>query len=332
MSLKIPDNLIHAAFFFVDIVGLSNPSMSTNTQTTKIKTLNNSIKECKTFKKTPKDELMMLPTGDGMAIGFLHGLEKPLNLAKEVQEKLNSYNTDKVSIDKIAVRIGCHTGNVFVVNDVFGNKNFWGPGIILARRVMDLGDDGHILMTAQMAESLSELDDEYKQIIHPLHDYEIKHGQTMLLYSVHGKGFGNPERPKRGLTGTGKIMKEVTAMKKTIQYEKVEFNLSLKNVKTNLMRNKRRYQFKNDSEEPIYEIVSGIITSVEKTFFDLNVKATDEHDEPLKIAGINVDTPFRKEFTIKLNTPVFQGENGRIFSLEYEVNEAARFYEKSIFD
>jgi len=37
VSSKIPDDLIYAAFFFVDIVGLSNPILSTETQKTKIK-------------------------------------------------------------------------------------------------------------------------------------------------------------------------------------------------------------------------------------------------------------------------------------------------------
>ena len=72
-----------------------------------------------------------------------------------------------------------------MVNDIQGNKNFWGPGLILSRRVMDIGDAGHILMTASMAESLLELSNDFKKIIHPLHDYQIKHGDVILLYSVY---------------------------------------------------------------------------------------------------------------------------------------------------
>ena len=88
MGLKIPDNLVHASFFFIDIVGLSSPDMSTNTQTQKIKVLNKTISECKVFQNIPKDQKLVLPTGDGMAIGFLTGLEHPLNLAREVHEMI----------------------------------------------------------------------------------------------------------------------------------------------------------------------------------------------------------------------------------------------------
>ena len=66
------------------------------------------------------------------------------------------------------------------------NKNIW-PGIIIARRIMDFGNDGHILLSSRVAEDLRELSDEYKKIIKPLHDYTIKHGQRILIYSAYGR-------------------------------------------------------------------------------------------------------------------------------------------------
>ena len=43
LSQQTPNDLIYAAFFFIDIVGLSNPILSTETQRTKIKILNETI-------------------------------------------------------------------------------------------------------------------------------------------------------------------------------------------------------------------------------------------------------------------------------------------------
>ena len=63
MNPQIPDDLIYAAFFFVDIVGLSNPTLSTETQRTKIKVLNENIYDCQTFLDTPKENISILPTG-----------------------------------------------------------------------------------------------------------------------------------------------------------------------------------------------------------------------------------------------------------------------------
>jgi len=173
MNEEIPDDLIHAAFFFVDIVGLSNPTLSTETQRTKIKVLNDNIYNCKTFLDTPKENISILPTGDGMLIGFEGGLEQPIKLAVELHEKLANYNNHASSTEKIGIRIGCNIGYIFVVKDVFGYINLWGPGAILARRVIDLGDENHILLSSSMSEDLIELSEEYNKILHPIHNYEI---------------------------------------------------------------------------------------------------------------------------------------------------------------
>ena len=89
MGIKSATNLIHANFFFVDIVGLSDPTMSTTTQVKKITVLNDCMKECDAYKNTPKDSILTLPTGDGMCLGFKQGPELPLLLASQLHEKLN---------------------------------------------------------------------------------------------------------------------------------------------------------------------------------------------------------------------------------------------------
>ena len=38
-----------------------------------------------------------MPTGDGMCIAFLQGIELPLKLAIELQEKLDQYNKGKIT-------------------------------------------------------------------------------------------------------------------------------------------------------------------------------------------------------------------------------------------
>jgi hypothetical protein len=120
--------------------------MSTKIQIKKIETLNKSIMNCSAFRLTPKNTIMALPTGDGMAIGFLQGPELPLNLAIQLHGRLAKYNKSKIPAETVRVRIGLHSGPVFVVKDILNNKNVWGPGIIIARRTMDTGDDGHILL------------------------------------------------------------------------------------------------------------------------------------------------------------------------------------------
>ena len=67
---------------------------------------------------------------------------------------LKAYNSSIDSDSTVKVRIGIGSGHVFLVNDLNDNQNLWGPGIILARRVMDLGDDGHILLEGELTQYL----------------------------------------------------------------------------------------------------------------------------------------------------------------------------------
>jgi hypothetical protein len=329
LSLISNLSLIHANFFFVDIVGLSDPAMSTKTQIKKIETLNRSVMECVAFKATPKEMMLVLPTGDGMAIGFLQGPELPLNLAIELHKKLEQYNHDKIPSETVRIRVGIHAGNVFVVNDVLGNKNVWGPGIIIARRVMDLGDDGHILVSTRMAEDLRELSDEYKRIIKPVHDYSIKHGQALLLYSVYGKGFGNPKPPVKGSFQRSKMGREVERMRKTTLYPRLEITMTLKDEEKQTVHYKRTYEIENISDEPIYHVLHGITSDVDKEFDDLNIKVYDEDGRALRVSSISIDRPRQKEFTTFFNKPIEKGEKAREYTLEYEVEEPERYFENA---
>jgi KaiC/GvpD/RAD55 family RecA-like ATPase/class 3 adenylate cyclase len=192
-----PSVVVNANFFFVDIVGLSDPSLSVRRQIEKIEVLNNFISSCSAFKKT--SEKKILPTGDGMAVGFMQSPEMPLQLSMELHKKLREYNqrASKDDASEMGVRIGLASGPVFIVNDVNNNQNIWGPGIILARRVMDVGDGGHILIEGGLAESLTALEDKYRSMIKYLGNYQIKHGQVIKMYSAYSDDFGNPARPAK---------------------------------------------------------------------------------------------------------------------------------------
>lgn len=195
----LPSQVVNVNFFFIDIVGLSNPSLSVKKQIDKIEILNKFIGSCDVFAKA-KEKKIVLPTGDGMAIGFFMNPESPLQLAVQLHSKIRTYNRGKSNEDVLGVRIGVSSGPIFIVNDMNGNQNAWGPGIILARRVMDIGDNLHILLPGSMAETLIALKDEYKRMIKPIGDYQIKHGQTIHLYSAYSQEFGNPEPPAKMLS------------------------------------------------------------------------------------------------------------------------------------
>lgn len=322
--------LINAHFFFTDIVGLSDPSMSTKTQIKKIEVLNKIISETKVYSMTPKDLILTLPTGDGMCLGFLQGPELPLHLAIELHQKLSEYNNGKIPSEIVRVRIGLHSGNCFIVKDIRNNDNVWGPGIILARRVMDFGDDGHILLSPRLAGDLRELSDEYKKIIKPVHDFTIKHGQTMLIYSAYGDGFGNSQHPTKGIAERSKIGEDIIKMQKSALYPKIDVNISILDPEKMLVQHKRTYQMVNISDEPIKNVLHGIATDVEKySINDLNLQVYDESGRELKISSVNVDRPTCKEFTTEFNTHIVKGDKGKEYTLVYEVEEPERYFENA---
>jgi KaiC/GvpD/RAD55 family RecA-like ATPase len=196
-EIGLPSEVVNVNFFFIDIVSLSDPSLSIKKQREKIEILNKMIGSCDAYFRTPRDKKIILPTGDGMAIGFLLNPELPFQLSVQLHRKLRTYNRGKSLEELIGVRIGLSSGPVFVVNDINDRQNVWGPGIILARRVMDIGDTYHILLAERIAEELIALKDEYRTAIKPVVDYQIKHGQTIKLYSAFSKEFGNPKPPAK---------------------------------------------------------------------------------------------------------------------------------------
>ncbi len=196
-EIGLPSEVVNVNFFFIDIVSLSDPSLSVKKQMEKIAVLNKMIGSCDAYRRSPKDKKIILPTGDGMAIGFLLNPELPFQLCIQLHRKLRMYNRVKSNEDMIGVRIGLGSGPVFVVSDIRDNQNVWGPGIILARRVMDIGDNFHILLADRIAEELIALKDEYKSAIRPITDVRIKHGQRIKLYSAFSDDFGNPEPPSK---------------------------------------------------------------------------------------------------------------------------------------
>lgn len=194
----LPSELLDAHFFFVDIVGLSDPSLSVKKQVQKINILNSLIGSCDSFKKIPPEKKIILPSGDGMAIGFLLDPELPLALSIELHKKMRAFNSTRPPEDRIEIRIGLGSGPIFTVSDISGMQNAWGPGIILAKRVMDAGDSCHILLDGNIAEELIALKEEYRKIIRQIsYDFEIKHGQRIKLYSAYSHEFGNPAIPMR---------------------------------------------------------------------------------------------------------------------------------------
>ena len=102
------------------------------------------------MREATNEQLVRLPTGDGMALVFRNSAEEPAQLCARDQRERSR------RIRELLVRMGIHSGPVSEVTDVSGRTNIAGAGINMAQRVMDCGDAGHILLSKHVAEDLEE--------------------------------------------------------------------------------------------------------------------------------------------------------------------------------
>ena len=177
-----------AHVLFTDIVGYSKLPM--DEQTTTLQRLNQLVRETREFRRAEaNDQLIRLPTGDGMALVFFGDAESALRCALEVSRALRTQ-------PELQLRMGVHTGPVYRVADINTNKNVAGGGINMAQRVMDCGDAGHIIVSEAVAEVLGQLSTWAKQL-HDLGEAEVKHGVRVHVFNVYTDEHGNAALPEK---------------------------------------------------------------------------------------------------------------------------------------
>src|SRR5207249_7655578 len=132
-----------AHVLFMDIVGYSK--LSINEQTELVGKLNEIVRQTPEFRAAEAaGKLVRLPTGDGMALVFFNSPEAPVRCASEISRALKNEPA-------ISLRMGINSGPVNEVLDVNERSNVAGAGIDNARRVMECGDAGHILLSKRAA-------------------------------------------------------------------------------------------------------------------------------------------------------------------------------------
>jgi eukaryotic-like serine/threonine-protein kinase len=133
--------------------------------------------------------LICMPTGDGMALAFFSGPEPPVNCAIRIANSLKDH-------PRIKLRMGINSGPVYRIPDIKGEMNVAGGGVNFAQRVMDCGDEGHILLSASIADVLRQ-HGHWAPLIKPLGIAEVKHGEHVSVFNLCGESVGNPEVPQK---------------------------------------------------------------------------------------------------------------------------------------
>jgi class 3 adenylate cyclase len=183
---KTKPRLEIAHVLFIDIVGYSK--LLTDEQSEALQELNQIVRNTEAVREAQAaGHLIILPTGDGMALVFTGSVERPAECALEVSQALRAQPS-------LPVRMGIHSGPVHHVRDANARENVSGVGINIAHRVMDCGDAGHILVSKRFADDLAQ-HRRWQRYLHGLGDVEVKHGVVVSLVNLYAETIGNPAPP-----------------------------------------------------------------------------------------------------------------------------------------
>src|SRR5436305_6745142 len=173
---------------FIDIVGYSK--LLINEQSEQIRTLKEIVRGTEQFRLAQAEgKLLRLPTGDGGALVFRNSLEAPVLCSMEIARALKDY-------PKLRVRIGIHSGPVNEITDLNEQANIAGAGINIAKRVMDCGDAGHILLSKRVADDLEQYP-QWRSQLHDLGECEVKHGVRLSIANLCNDQVGNRTIPEK---------------------------------------------------------------------------------------------------------------------------------------
>ncbi len=182
-----------ATIIFLDIVGFSkNPNTR---QRELVDSLTSEVTSSLSSLINPPLEtphVVAMPTGDGMALAFLHHPNQPWDIST-IMSLIYRVKQWAKSRDG-ALRIGVHAGEVEFINDVNKKTNIVGDTINYTQRVMDTANPKQVLFSDvafrqyigsnNPSYSASPYGPGYKAVFEGPFDVLAKHGMRMLVYKM----------------------------------------------------------------------------------------------------------------------------------------------------
>ncbi len=188
MSAPTDSHLEIAHVLFIDIVAYSK--LLIDQQTELVKELNEKVRNTEEFRAADAaGKLIRIATGDGMALAFFTSPDAPVRCALQLSEAIRQS-------PRLQLRMGIHSGPVDKLADVNERSNVAGAGINTARRVMDCGDAGHILLSGRVADDLGQFG-RWQPQLHDLGEVQVKHGIRLDIVNLYTENVGNAAIPKK---------------------------------------------------------------------------------------------------------------------------------------
>ena len=177
--------------FYTDVVGSSDSKLDLRQQINRLNALNeilgNVLFPNTIYSDTHQWSIKYhASTGDGAVICFKSVID-PFELAINLHRGISIYNVsnDRLSdSEKIQIRIGISGGETLPVRHFDKRSSHaapWGRDMVMAKRIMDIGCPGHILVSEGTKEQVMQFNRDYK--FKHMGEHIVKHGDKVVIYS-----------------------------------------------------------------------------------------------------------------------------------------------------
>lgn len=181
----MPEITASFKYIFLDIVRFTKRSVEA--QSDVIKELNRIVKESVKTHNLQADNIIYIPTGDGICIAMRGVLPFDIHMliSLDILAKIQEYNENQSDdMRKFGVRIGVNENVDNVIEDINGRINVAGSGVNFASRIMDNADEGQILISETVYEILCARE-KYMNLFKS-YNAKIKHSITIPVHQYIG--------------------------------------------------------------------------------------------------------------------------------------------------
>ena len=179
---------VAAKYVFVDVVGFSRKGVQAQVEV--VATLNKIVREVMEASDVPREQQLLLPTGDGVCIALQNVIAPAahVEIALAVLAALAKHNAVAPPTRAFQLRIGVNGGTDTRITDVNDRENLAGTGINLAQRLMSMADPNQVMVGRSVFSDLAQNED-YRDWFQE-HDAIVKHEERHTIYQLVAK-----ERP-----------------------------------------------------------------------------------------------------------------------------------------
>lgn len=179
---------IDAKHLFIDIVNYTY-NRSVEAQTELIKILNGIVNETIDSIKLDRDNVLFIPTGDGMCItliNILNPYDIHIQIGLILLEKLEKQNLSQTdNMRKFSIRIGINENIDNLIIDINNQRNVSGSGINMASRIEELADKNQILVGNSVFDKLIQREKYMKSFVS--FSANVKHGVPLRVHQYINK-------------------------------------------------------------------------------------------------------------------------------------------------